>query len=96
MSVEMDTDKVQAMADGFEAASEILQGVSAALQGAMDLLKSTAFVGLVGGLAVERYLAFIKPKIDNLAAYCAEIHGDLEAAIQAYMRGDAEGATRFH
>lgn len=94
--VEMDTDAVQRIADGFEAASNVLQGVSKALEMAMNTLKMTAFIGLVGGLAVERYIAGIKPQIDRLAKYCDEVHKDLEVAIKKFVDGDEQGASRFY
>lgn len=96
MAVYMDTEAVQGIADGFETAADVLQAVSRALQVAMDTLKATAFIGLVGGMAVERYLSVIKPQIDNMAEYCEEIHRDLESAIQHFENGDEEGASRFY
>jgi hypothetical protein len=41
-------------------------------------------------------LQTIKPQIDNLAKKCTELSKDLTAAIDAYERGDAQGATRFY
>lgn len=96
MAVLMDTDRVQMMATGFEAASTVLHTVASVLEAAMNLLKVTAFVGLVGGLALERYLAAIHPQIIDLAEYCTEIHDDLETAIQKFIAGDEEGASRFY
>lgn len=96
MAVYMDTDAVQSIADGFETASEILQTVSKALEIAMNTLRATAFIGLVGGLAVERYLSILKPQIDHAQDFCEEIHRDLETAIQNFINGDEEGASRFY
>lgn len=92
----MDTDRVQQIADGFEMAADILEAVNKVLEAAMMTLRTTAFVGLVGGLAVERYIASIQPQVQHLAEYCEEIHRDLESAIEHYMNGDELGASRFH
>jgi hypothetical protein len=59
-------------------------------------LKTTAFIGLVGGAAVAQFLEMIKPHIENLAEKCEEISGDLDKSVDAYERGDALGATRFY
>lgn len=91
----MDTDRVQKIADGFDTASSALTAVSAALGIAMNTLRATAFIGLVGGIALERYIAAIKPQIDHMAEYCAEMHTDLEMAADSYIKGAQEGACRF-
>lgn len=94
--VYMDVPAVQNMGRQFENIGNILEGVSAALEALMTVLKMTAFIGLVGGFAVERYLAQLKPVIDRLAEQCIEIGGDLAASARAYQNGDAMGSTRFH
>ncbi len=57
----MEPAKVRAMGQALEAISGILKAVSTVLEVQMTILKTTAFIGLVGGLVVERYLAMIKP-----------------------------------
>jgi flagellar biosynthesis chaperone FliJ len=96
MAVYMDTDAVQKIADGFEKASDVLQTVSRVMEALMNTLRTTAFMGFVGGMAYERYLASLKPRIDYLAEYCEEIHRDLEEAIEHFINGDEEGASRFY
>jgi len=95
MDVYMEPDEVQKIAQGFGQAGDVLRAVSKALEAAMTLLKVTAFVGLVGGMALERFIAAIKPQVDSLAAYCDEINRDLNIAITNYRNGDFEGAGRF-
>jgi hypothetical protein len=63
--VYMDIDAVQGMASRFDQISDVLKNVSKALEIAIITLRVTAFVGLVGGAAVERYLSRIKPQVDN-------------------------------
>lgn len=63
--VQMDIPVVEDMAKKFKTTSETLKAVSKALQIAIMILKMTAFVGLVGGLAVERFLSWLKPQVDE-------------------------------
>ncbi len=92
----MNVPAVRKMSKNFGTIGRILKNVSKALQVLMNILKATAFVGLVGGVAVERYISQIKPQIDRLAKECLEVSKDLAAAATAYESGDAEGALRFH
>ena len=86
----MEPAKVRAMGQALEAISGILKAVSTVLEVQMTILKTTAFIGLVGGLVVERYLAMIKPKIDDLAKFTAELSQD--AILSA---ADWEKAQRY-
>jgi len=93
--VQMDYDVVQAMADGFNTAADVLDGVSTALEIAINVLKATAFIGLVGGYAVAMYLEQIKPAVDRLAETCNEMNLDLIGAITYLRDGDSEASQRF-
>ncbi|MEW5987097.1 MAG: type VII secretion target [Chloroflexota bacterium] len=92
----MDLEAVRGMAKNFGVVGNVLKGVSMALEAAMLVLKTTAFIGLVGGFAVERYIASIKPQIDRLAEMCEELNGDLDKSAAAYENGDQVGSTRFY
>lgn len=94
--VYMNVPVVRKMSRNFSAISSTLKKVSKTLQTLMNILRATAFVGLVGGLAVERYISTYKPYIDKLAKDTAEISKDLSAAADAYERGDSQGALRFY
>ena len=93
--VYMDIPAVQTMAQGFHNFSDLLRGISKVMEAAMTTLKATAFVGLVGGAAVERYLSIIKPRVDKLSTKCEEINRDLNDAIKAYRDGDRTGSQRY-
>jgi len=93
--VYMDTDAVTGMAQRFHQISDVMKTVSKALEIAITTLRITAFVGLVGGAAVERYLSRIKPQVDKLAEKCAELNFDLMGAVVAYRDGDTSGSKRF-
>lgn len=92
----MDVPAVQAMGKRCDDIGEILQKVSNVLEVCMTILKTTAFVGLVGGIAVERYLEQLKPVIDELAEKNLEFGRDLRDAADAYQRGDSQGSSKFH
>ncbi|MDJ0754993.1 MAG: type VII secretion target [Ardenticatenaceae bacterium] len=94
--VYMDTDAVRNFSKNFGTISEVLFGVSKAMETLSTVLKATAFVGLVGGYAVAQVIDQIQPRIEELAEKCEEISGDLDASVDAYERGDELGSTRFH
>lgn len=91
----MDVNAVQNMANRFDQISDVLKNVSKAMEIAITTLRITAFVGMVGGAALERYLSRIKPEVDKLAAKTSELHMDLMGAIVSYRDGDSSGSKRF-
>ncbi len=94
--VYMDTDAVRGMAKSFGTIGEVLQAVNKAMQTLSNVLKATAFVGLVGGYAVAQYIDSIRPQIEDIAEKCEELNKDLDASVNAYEQGDELGSTRFH
>lgn len=87
----MEPAKVRAMGQGFNNFAAILKVVSSVLEVQMMILRTTAFIGLVGGLAVERYLSIIKPKIDELAKKCAELGEDAIQSAADWERANKIG-----
>ncbi len=94
--VYMDVPVVRNMAKTFGQIGNILQSVNKAMETLSNVLKATAFVGLVGGAAVAQYIDVMRPQIEEMADKCEELNKDVAAAADAFERGDAEGATRFH
>lgn len=94
--VYMEVPAVRGMARNFNNISQVLRGVSKTLEAISNALKATAFIGLVGGYAVIHYIEIIKPQIDQMAQKTAELSSDLTASVNAYERGDQQGATRFY
>ena len=94
--VYMDVPAVRDLAKGFHTISEVLTAVGKALDALSNVLKAVAFMGLVGTAAVARFIDGIKPDIDRMAAKCAELNTDLTASVDAFERGDEQGATRFY
>jgi hypothetical protein len=92
----MDIPAVRDMAKTFDTLSDVLNTVNQVLEALSMTLKTTAFMGLVGGLAVAFFIDRIRPQIKDLAEKCEELSTDLGASVDAYERGDAVGATRFY
>ena len=91
----MDPDAVTKIADNFATMGEVLNGVSSALETSMSLLRATALIGMVGGLALERFLAMIKPQVDHMARFCEEVSQDVRTAVKNYVEQDFTNAGRF-
>jgi hypothetical protein len=87
----MDPDKLRAVSQGLNGVSMVLKGVSAVLEVQMNILKFTAFIGLVGGAAVERYLAYLKPQIDEMAKKSQELSERLDKEIAQWVAAQQKG-----
>lgn len=94
--VYMNLPAVRKMAKTFGNLGQVLTNVAKVLQTLSTLLKTTAFIGMVGGYAVAQVIDQYRPQIKQMADKCEELNKDLVAAAAAYERGDQEGATRFH
>jgi len=94
--VYMNIPEVEGISKSFAQISETLKGVSTALGVLINILKSTAFIGMVGGLAEAHFLEIMKRQIDQMAQKADEMSKDVQAAVEAYERGDQQGATKFY
>jgi predicted urease superfamily metal-dependent hydrolase len=93
--VYMDIPVVRGMAKKFQEIADILRMVSKVLEALALMLKTTAFVGGVG-LAAYRLVEQFKQVVNTVADNCEELGKDLNTSVDAYERGDLEGATRFY
>ncbi len=94
--VYMEIPAVRSMAKTFGQIGEVLEAVAKVLEGLSMILKTTAFIGLVGGYALAAFIDFIRPHIEQMSKKCQELMQDLNKSVDAYERGDALGATRFY
>jgi hypothetical protein len=92
----MDVPVVRDFGKKFADIGEVLENVAKALDMLANILKATAFIGLVGGMAIVHIIEQVNPYIKQIAEKCQELSGDLAASADAYERGDAMGSTRFH
>ena len=93
--VYMDIPQVQKMADSSGKFGQTLKQVAKGLETAIMILKATAFVGLIGNLAVASYLERIKPRVEKLSEEMFELQNDVKGAIIHYTTGDTTGSARF-
>lgn len=92
----MDTSRLGTISNNFSTFGENLQRISNALEATITILEVTAFIGLVGGKAVQMFLEEVQPIVQKAAEKCLELSEDLGASISAYENGDRVGSTRFH
>lgn len=94
--VYMNVPAVRDISKNFQNICELLEDVAKVLDMLSNLLKNTAFIGLVGGAVVIQVLEMIKPQIQEMSRKCGELSKDLGDSVDAFERGDEIGATRFH
>lgn len=80
----MDREKVRAAADGLDGLAGSFRAVNTALEALLVILRTTAFIGMVGGAAVERYIANLKPHIESLAKLFEKHANILRQAEKTY------------
>lgn len=93
--VYMDVPQVQKLAEGFGQFGQILKEVARSLETAITILKVTAFVGMIGNLAVASYLERIKPRVEKMSEKMFELQNDIKGAIAHYTTGDVTGSDHF-
>jgi hypothetical protein len=91
--VRMSNDGADALriADGFQTIESTLEVVDTVLEGAMTLLKTTAFIGLVGGAAVEAYVANLQKAIRELSNKFKSHEEDLREAVRIFRAKEQGG-----
>jgi hypothetical protein len=94
--VYMDVPAVRGVAKTCQQVGEVLAKANQTMEGLVTLLRTTAFMGLVGGLALAQFMDSIRPYIEQVSQKCLELSSDLNTSIDAYQNGDQQGATRFY
>ena len=92
----MDVPAVREIGKKFGDMGDNLKTVSQGIEVIVTTLKASAFIGNFGGAVYANYMDNIKTMIDGFAENCTAMGGDLSASADAYERGDAAGATKFH
>jgi hypothetical protein len=92
----MEIPAVRNIAKQFGVFGQMLANVNKVLQILSNTLKATAFIGLVGGGAVAFFIDMMRPQIKNWSEKCQWLKEQLNASVDAYERGDAQGATLFY
>ncbi len=94
--VYMEVPAVRSMAKKFGEIGQTLKTVNKMLEALSTTLKTIAFIGFVGTAVAAQYIDMIKPYIKQMADKCVELGKDLSTSVNAYERGDGQGATRFY
>ena len=94
--VYMNVPDVRSIAQTFNTLNDVLRGVLKALEAIVTLLKGAAFMGLVGAAGIAYFVESLKPPIEEMSRKFQELNKDLTQSINAYERGDQQGATRFY
>lgn len=94
--VYMDIPAVRGVSKTCQQVGETLAKVNQTMEGLVTLLRTTAFMGLVGGLALAQFMDSIRPYVEQVSQKCLELSSDLDASVTAYEKGDQQGATRFY
>lgn len=87
----MDFDQMKRVSEGFQDAAEVLNNVAKVMEHLMTVLKMTAFIGLVGGAVVERYLSIIKPRIEALGKQFQDLSEEINGAMDAFRQAQEAG-----
>ena len=91
----MDIPRVEALARAFRTFHNVLNVVARVMKATIMALKATAFLGLIGNLALANYLERIEPKVKRMSEKMDELSNDVTGAIKAYRDGDLSGSQRF-
>jgi hypothetical protein len=95
--VYMDVPQVTEVGNTFDTISDVLKGVSEALEIMAEVLRAAAFIGAVGTLAEAHFLENIKQNyIDPMQKKCAELKKDILNSVKAYEAGDLSGSQGFN
>ena len=92
----MDIPAVRGIAKTCNDVGETLDTVNKTMETLVTVLRTTAFMGLVGGLALAQFIESIRPYIEKVSQECLEMSKDLGVSVDAFERGDQQGATRFY
>jgi hypothetical protein len=93
--VYMDVPACESIANTLGTVGDVLDTVAKVLEALSMTLKTTAFIGLVGGIVVAQYIDAVRPHIQEMSDKCKELDQDVKASIQRFQTGDQTIAARF-
>jgi len=92
--VYMNVPVVRDMGKKLSDISDVLNTVAKTLEMISTALKASFFLGLVGAAAVA-LIDQVKPQIQTLADQCSSLSKAVNSSVDAFERGDMEGANLF-
>jgi hypothetical protein len=87
----IDYDAVNSFADTLGTTGDVIQVLDVVLTGVSMVLIATGFGAAIG----SKYLGTYKQHVIDLYNKCAELDGDLKAAVVAIQNGDEKGSRKF-
>ncbi|MCB0077448.1 MAG: hypothetical protein KDD73_08465 [Anaerolineales bacterium] len=94
--VYMDVNALLAIARIYKERGELVVVASRRIERLSTLLRDNAFAGRVGGAILSHHIDYMRPSLLEWARKSIQIGDDLQASVEAYQRGDEQGATRFY
>lgn len=94
--VYMDVPAVRGIAKNLVLIGEVLLAANKTIEVLLSTVRTTAFIGTVGTAAYIRYVEQTKPYIEHAAMKCMELSQDINASVDAFERGDAQGAAKYY
>lgn len=92
----MNIPAVQQISKTLHTVSDVLKGIDKGLKALSHVLEVTAFMGAVGGKAVQMYVDQLEKQVRDLYEFMAELSKDTADAVTAYESGAQQGSTKFH
>ncbi len=96
VEVYMDIPAVRSLSKHFYHCSDTLERAARTLDTLAETLRTSGFVGKAGRRVAVQQLERIGLRIKHIADQCNEMAVDIAASVDAYERGDEQGASRFY
>lgn len=91
----MEIPAVEDIQKKFQGIAEVTQQISNILRIAAEILRATAFFGLVGNMILAWYTDQIRRLVDQLHSMSLTISDGVGGAIRSYRDGDNSGSQLF-
>jgi hypothetical protein len=91
----MEIPAVEDVQKKFQGMADVTQQISNILRIAADILRATAFFGMIGNMILAWYTDQIRNIVDQLHQMSLTIAGGVGGAIRSYRDGDNSGSQLF-
>lgn len=91
----MEIPAVEDVQKKFQTMADVTQQISNILRIASDILRATAFFGMVGNMILAWYTDQIRGIVDQLHQMSLTISDGVGGAIRSYRDGDSSGSQLF-
>ena len=91
----MNVPEVQDVQRKFQGIADVTQQISNILRIAADILRATAFFGMIGNMILAWYTDQVRNIVDQLHQMSLTIADGVGGAIRSYRDGDNSGSQLF-